>query len=377
MRPDALIAPPGLFRIALAYIVFVNHSLPIHLGSMAVYVFFMLSGYWVYHMWGREYAPTETPYRNFIVSRFWRLIPIYYVALALFILIDFLFPSGRIGFQPDGFWSTLHLYVSQLLILGYAPLPYAAKTMPPVWSLDIELQFYLVAPFVILLLSRYRAGAAPRLALWLVALAGFAAFVVFFGNIHAQSAFLPMYLVFFLIGTYSARHGWRPNPSLAVGGLAAAILLVAGCILFAPTRPLLIEGSFSSWLSDFNPDANIVLALLIAPYAMSTVLRSPRKGSRLARFDRDLSNVTYEIYLLHPAALLVVAHFVGDVSKYRQLPAIALAWLGLFPVAWLIYRTIDQPIERRRTAYIRSRRLAPQPTVPAHDSEVSPLIAPV
>src|ERR1700723_1000256 len=96
MRLDRLIAPPGLFRIALAYIVFVNHSVPIHLGSMAVYLFFMLSGYWVFQMWGREYAPTEAPYRNFIVSRFWRLMPVYYVALALFLLIDFLFPSGRI-----------------------------------------------------------------------------------------------------------------------------------------------------------------------------------------------------------------------------------------------------------------------------------------
>jgi peptidoglycan/LPS O-acetylase OafA/YrhL len=375
MRPNALIAPPGLFRIALAYIVFVNHSLPIDLGSMAVYLFFMLSGYWVFQMWGREYAPTKAPYRNFIVSRFWRLMPVYYVALALFLLIDFLFPSGRTGFQPDGVWSTFHFYVSQLLILGYAPLPYVAKTMPPVWSLDIELQFYLVAPVLILLLTNCRAGSLPRLALWFVALVGFAAFVMFFGNIHAQSACLPMYLVFFLIGTYSARYGWKPNPSLAVGGLAAALLLIVGCILFAPTRALLIEGSFSAWLSDFNPDANIVLALLVAPYAMSTVLKSPRKGSRLARLDRDLSNVTYEIYLLHPAALLIVAHFVGDVSKYRQLPVIVLAWLGLFPIAWLIYRIIDQPIDRLRTAYIRSRRRTGELSIPADDGEVSPLTA--
>jgi peptidoglycan/LPS O-acetylase OafA/YrhL len=376
MRLNSLIVPPGLFRIALAYIVFVNHSLPIHLGSMAVYLFFMLSGYWVFHMWGREYAPTEVPYRNFLVSRFWRLMPIYYVALALFLLIDFLFPSGRIGFQPVGAWSTLHFYASQLLILGYAPLPYAAKTMPPVWSLDIELQFYLVAPLLIPLLSRYRAGSAPRLALWLVALAGFAAFIVFFGNIHAQSAFLPMYLVFFLIGIHSARYGWKPNPSLAVGGLAAALLLIAACILLPATRPLLIEGSFSGWLSGFNPDANIVFALLVAPYAMSTVLRSPEKGSRRARLDRDLSNVTYEIYLLHPAALLIVAHFVGQLSKYRQLPVIALAWVGLFPVAWLIYRYIDQPIDRRRSAYIRSRRRAELSADPASGGETQPLVAP-
>lgn len=356
MRLDRLIAPPGLFRIVLAYIVFINHSVPIHLGSLAVYLFFMLSGYWVFRMWAGEYAPTETPYRNFIVSRFWRLMPVYYVALAIFFVIDALFPSGRAAYQPDGLWAALHYYVSQLLILGYAPLPYDAKTMPPVWSLDIELQFYLVAPLVILLLTRYRAGSLLRLALGLVALAGFAAFVVFFGNIHAQSAFLPMYLVFFLIGAYSARYNWRPDSRLAAGGLGFAGLLIVGCILVPATRPLLIEGSFSSWLSDFNPDANIVLALLLAPYAMSTVLRSPAKGTWAARFDRDLSNITYEIYLLHPAALLIIAHFVGHLSKYRQLPAIVMAWALILPAAWLIYRFIDQPIDRRRSAWVRSRR---------------------
>ena len=371
MRLDRLIAPPGLFRIALAYIVFVNHSVPIHLGSMAVYLFFMLSGYWVFQMWGREYAPTETPYRNFIVSRFWRLMPIYYAALAIFFLIDWIFPSGRIPYRPDGLWAAIHYYVSQLLILGYAPLPYAAKTMPPVWSLDVELQFYLVAPLLILLLTRYRAGSAPRLALALFAIAGFAAFIVFFGNIHAQSAFLPMYLIFFLIGASSARYAWKPDPRLAVGGLALAGLLVAGCIMLPAVRPLLIEGSFSSRLSDFNPDANIVLALLIGPYAMSTVLRSPAKGTWGARLDRDLSNVTYEIYLLHPAALLIVAHFVGHLSKYRQMPVIVLAWLGLFPVCWLLYRLIDQPIDRRRSAWVRSRR---RPTPPAEaERELAPV----
>jgi peptidoglycan/LPS O-acetylase OafA/YrhL len=243
--------------------------------------------------------------------------------------------------------------------------------MPPVWSLDVELQFYLVAPVLILLLTRYRAGSAPRLALALLAIAGFAAFIIFFGNIHAQSAFLPMYLIFFLIGASSARTAWSPDPRLAVGGLAMAGLLIAGCILLPATRPLLIEGSFSSWLSDFNPDANIVLALLVAPYAMSTVMRSPAKGSRGARLDRDLSNVTYEIYLLHPAALLIVAHFVGHLSKYRQMPVIALAWLGLLPVCWLLYRLIDQPIDRRRSAWVRSRR-RPGPAVEA-ERELAPV----
>jgi peptidoglycan/LPS O-acetylase OafA/YrhL len=356
MQWSRFVVSPGVFRLSLAYIVFVNHSIPLHLGSLAVYLFFMLSGYWVRQMWDKEYVPTDAPYRNFIISRFWRLIPIYYIALLIFYTTDYLFPTSRVPYRPPDAWGALHYYVSQALLLGYAPLPYAAKIIPPVWSLDIEMQFYLIAPFLIALISRYPVRSLPRLALYALALIGFVAFVLFYGNIHAQSAFLPMYLIFFLIGLHTAEHGWQPPPSLAVTGLVTAAVLIAACIALPETRPLLVEGSFSSRLSDFNPDVNLVLAFLIAPYAMATVRKELPKGSWLARIDRDLSNVTYELYLLHFSALVVVTHFLGDRSKYQQLPAIMLAWIVMLPISWAVYLLIDCPIDRLRHQFVKSRR---------------------
>jgi peptidoglycan/LPS O-acetylase OafA/YrhL len=353
MPLKTFVASPGLFRLLLAYLVFVNHSIPLHLGSLAVYLFFMLSGYWVYVMWGKEYAVTAAPYRNFLVSRFWRLMPVYYLALATFLVVDRLMPTDRVVFEPAGLWQAVHFYVSQLLVLGYAPLPAAAKTLPPVWSLDIELQFYLVAPLLIQAFGRSRAW---RMGLFAIAALGFAAFIVFYGSIEAQSGFLPMYLAFFLVGLHCAQHGWRPSDRVAVGGLAGALLLIVLCVALPATRPLLIEGSFSGWLSDYNPDANVALAVLLAPYAMATVRKPPSARSWLARLDRDLSNLTYEIYLLHESALLVVAYLVGSLSKYQQLPVIVLAWIGLLPVAWLVYQVVDRPIDRLRSAYVKARR---------------------
>ena len=83
-------------------------------------------------------------------------------------------------------------------------------------------------------------------------------------------------------------------------------------------------GSFSGWLSHFNPDANLVLATLMAPYAAATLRQT---GPFSPRIDRHLSNITYDVYLLHWSAATALLRFDGDVSAYQRLPLIALAWV--------------------------------------------------
>jgi peptidoglycan/LPS O-acetylase OafA/YrhL len=370
MRRANLIMPPGLFRVALAYAVFVNHSIPVCLGSAAVYLFFVLSGYWVYRMWQAEYESTSAPYLYFIISRFWRLLPIYYVALAVYILSEHILPSGRTTPQPEGLFDQLHFYFSHMLLIGYAPL--TSKLILPVWSLDIELQFYLVAPFLILLLMRQGWTSPLRLAVYAGAVAGLAAFIVFYSGTRAQSAYLPMYLIFFLIGLHAAHYNWRLRDDAAACCLGIASALVIGIIAWPATRPLLVQGSFSGWLSDYYPAANIVIALVMAPYAIATVYKSPKKGTWLARFDRDLSNVTYEIYLLHWTAVGIVAHFCGHISKYDQLPAIMISWVAIFPAAWAIYWWIDRPIDNLRRLFVKSKAV----TSTDNRSRVAPSTAP-
>jgi peptidoglycan/LPS O-acetylase OafA/YrhL len=350
------IAAPGLFRAALAGAVVVNHSVPVYFGPAAVYVFFMLSGYWMYQMWEREYAPCHRPAATFILSRLWRLLPVYYVALAIFIVCDRLFPTdGSLTHLPAG-WDGVHLVLSHLFILGYASQAFPNKLLLPVWSLDIELQFYLVAPLLILILQRMRPVWATQLALIAVAAIGLAAFFRFYSTVYDQSAgFLPIYLAFFLIGLLTAQAAWKPSAGLAVGSFAAALALVAICVALPATRSLFV-GRFSGAFLGYNPHANVVLALMVAPYAMATLHRRPSATSLLGRSDRDLGNITYEIYLLHWPVLSVMEHFVGHVNSLRQLPALVAAWAALIPLSLCVYRFLDRKLERRRKAWVAGRR---------------------
>ncbi|MDR3537595.1 MAG: acyltransferase, partial [Acetobacteraceae bacterium] len=233
-------------------------------------------------------------------------------------------------------------------------LPYEQKLIFPAWSLDIELQYYLVAPIVMFWVRETRNFSFGRLALVAIGAVG----LIFLGTYYmrsAQSGTLPLYLGFFLIGLHTAHLSWRPGRVLAVGSLGVALAIVLVCCLIPQTRSLFLEGSFSGAFSDYNSLADAVVALIATPYVMSTVYQAPSKNRAIGRIDRDLSNVTYEIYLFHWSAATIIGHFIGTWSKYQQLPIIVLAWIAIFPFSWLVYRVLDRPCDRPRVAYVRSR----------------------
>jgi peptidoglycan/LPS O-acetylase OafA/YrhL len=61
---------PGAFRLLLALAVLVHHSVGfIACGAPAVYLFFVLSGYWVTLLWDRKYSGLAHPYLVFWSSR--------------------------------------------------------------------------------------------------------------------------------------------------------------------------------------------------------------------------------------------------------------------------------------------------------------------
>ena len=152
---SCLVLPPGLFRLCLAAVVVVDHTLPIQLGLAAVYLFFALSGYWVYAMWHQEYLKTRAPYATFLISRFWRLFPVYFLSLVILVLVASMF--GKSCLDPPGLkkLGLLRFYFSNLFLFGVARVK--DKINLPAWSLDIEMQFYCIAPLLIGCLKSPRA----------------------------------------------------------------------------------------------------------------------------------------------------------------------------------------------------------------------------
>ena len=88
------IAGPGFFRLFLALMVFVYHTTRFAVGSSAVYVFFCLSGYWIYRMYTERYSATRQPLITYAVSRLWRLLPTFWLVTLL--ALTYLFFAGAL-----------------------------------------------------------------------------------------------------------------------------------------------------------------------------------------------------------------------------------------------------------------------------------------
>lgn len=151
-------------------------------ADVAVHVFVILSGFVITHL---LLSRTE-PYSTYITRRFFRLAPVYFacclfaLAIAVFYreaYIELPYAETRdmraerealtqehFGWHALAHLTMLHGAVPQS-ILRFA----GTSILAPAWSLSLEWQFYLVAPFLLSLASRGLAwtiavvgGCSPR-----------------------------------------------------------------------------------------------------------------------------------------------------------------------------------------------------------------------
>jgi peptidoglycan/LPS O-acetylase OafA/YrhL len=324
---------PGLFRLFLALVVFVHHITRFAVGTSAVLIFFCLSGFWIYKMYLGRYSATRQPYLTYIVSRAWRLLPTFWLITVISIL--FLHFEGTLASSWSGA-NPVHFILSNLFIVGYNTLP-----MPPVgpaWSLDIEMQFYLIAPFIALFLARKMVPAV-----WVLLTVGLISLVSALLN---NPVSLISYLAFFVLGMTAASTAWQPSFKLALASLGAGAVVIIGCMA-SPWRGILMSGGHLGPLAIYTPHANVVLALFAAPYAIYT---TRQKGFSADGMFADLS---YVIYLLHWIGAQLIRTHEGSIS--HKLVFVVEIWIAVIGLSLLIWKFYDHPINRMRSRWVNRR----------------------
>lgn len=346
---------PGAFRFFLAMLVFIHHFSSFALGGYAVYVFFVLSGYWLQRMWDERYRHTRAAYLTYIVSRIWRLAP---VMILINIITILLLPL--VGVPEDKVFanSPLHLAFSSAFMLGYAWLDYLP--VGSAWSLDVEMQFYVLAP----LLSAILAARLPLLkgAAWIV-LVVLAAGAISLASMGLEVPSLPKYILFFVAGMAATRIEWSNTGRWAAISAGLFVLLVIGVFL-SPWRGMLIVGGNPGPLAVWNSPFNVVLALITIPFAMYTTSR------RSDGPDKMYADLSYILYLLHWVAMQWFFTFAGAPTRVRL--AVAAASFAAVPLgSWLIWRFYDKPLNRMRSRWVASRMVGPPEPVARIERETA------
>lgn len=109
-------------------------------GEESVFIFFIISGF----LFG--YIHKNIVWRNFVISRFRRLAPMYYVAVIAGIIATLTFQTSI-----NGYFSLSDVILYYLLFM-----PQFAKYFHPevlgyldvLWSIGVEMMFYAIVPFI-------------------------------------------------------------------------------------------------------------------------------------------------------------------------------------------------------------------------------------
>lgn len=332
--------PLGALRFLLAALVLTGHGLAtmlpgilgLGLETSGVAVFFVVSGYVIV-------SAHDTFYRGavgrFLVNRFLRIFPpfwvLYLLALAAFAVVD--------GTRFHQIMS-IREFAGTFSLIGGLFAVSDLRYVSHVWSVAVEIQFYLAAATLFWAVDRGQAERFLVPVLLVAALAGYALVVAtdgyhrFYGGLQ--------YAPFFALGAavYATRQRLMPR--------ALGWAVIALC--FALSLSIYDHYIGEVWVT--NPYRPAALTLFAALSALFGWLAFRRCEGRVAIMDKKLGDLTYPLYLCHYPVLGVLS-LSGLMGGLESMPLFVAVSLGM---SWLLLLLSDRPIHFLRDR-VRGRPL--------------------
>lgn len=356
---------PGLDLLrALAIIVVVIYHTGIYgfalpnrwhrFGWIGVDLFFVLSGYLIGGQLLASLARGQgINFRRFFARRALRILPAYFVVLAIY----FSFPSLREFSEISPLWKFL-ISVQNIGLRGGTAFSHA-------WSLAIEDQFYLVLPLLLLFVSRWkRAGVIVP---WLVVLGGLAlrAFLAWQNPGDGAVSFRGFQLWIY----YPT---WTRLDPLVFGVVLAAIekfrpnwweRLVGSAIwLWLPGLAAIVYGLYLGEGETLTVAACVWQFPLIA-FGMAALLVcavSPRLPFRRIEVPGAafFASIAYSVYLSHKLVIHAVIQFCSSHNiALTSLPAILLVEILIYAAGLILFLSIERPFLQLRHRLTRQTTL--------------------
>jgi peptidoglycan/LPS O-acetylase OafA/YrhL len=337
----------GIYRYLLANLVVLGHLFPAFIRDSptphyAVFGFYALSGFMMSYILNKNYGVTYNGIKDYLINRFLRIFPTYWVVIILAFFIIKIYPVPAQSLRscltiPDSILE----WLQNIFIFGlgstFGTSLATVRMAPPAWTLHIQLIFFLAMPLIV--------GNKKRTVVWAFLSIMFTLYTIYnhqpypYRYLPVQAASLPYSLgaLFYFVSEKIDGSKVKFNLYVLVIFLMAFFLN----LIFAP---------------DFgNPqDLPFYINLFLNIGIITLLSKIPRERIPVKIFlaDKFLGDLSYPIFLIHwPIAVLIsVIAFNGKAPTgfgeqcalfCFSLPAINLS-------AIIIYVCLEKRIQRIR-----------------------------
>jgi exopolysaccharide production protein ExoZ len=292
-----------------------------HYGFLGVDFFFVLSGFIIMHAYASQNSQPVSV-KNYLVQRFFRILPAYWVCLVGFLLIN-QFQRDRAEISWSFIFSQVTLTTSSIPWLGVA------------WTLQYEFIFYLVFCFYIV---NQRIGAKVFL-LWFVAILAYSIQIdpklTMYEATWVDRIFSAQNLEF-LFGMLVAKFGIDARPKVRLFMCLLILFFVSTTVVYL--LKIEVNANMNLWrsLAVGSAFALVVLGLVninaikFVPY----------------RWLTWLGKVSFSFYLVHTHLIGYFYALCVKLGVYSKLPEsilILIACLIALFASELVYRLIEKP----------------------------------
>ena len=354
----------GSLRFILALAVLLSHAGSTYVligGRLAVHLFYVISGFLISYILIEKKAYSKIS--NFYINRYLRLYPIYFVVAILTLLAITLGSFGVIEKYPY-FEFTKNAPFSANLLLIFSNITlffqdlvmflsvvnnhlvfsadiskseinmWQALLLPQAWTLSLELNFYLIAPFFLskrkILISLFLLSLALRIYLYSIGLEK---------NEYWSNRFFPTELCFFLLGSLSHQiilpiyYKILSKKYLDKYAYLATYALILIVIIF--------------WDIPIQQEVKTILLFCLFPMLLPLAFLFQSKRG----WDRIIGELSYPLYICHILVIYIIEiiFYKLDIeSKILKINA-AVIFSICFSIILNIY--INNPIELLRNRY--------------------------
>lgn len=340
-------------------------------GWNGVGLFFVLSGFLIGGRIIEEVERGTFSFKRFYIKRFWRIFPPYYFSL---LVVSVLFFAGykdiNVTYLSAVTTDTTGLFLTDLVyhifyLQDYLSLHSFQGGL--YFSLAIEEQFYILIPFVLFLLIRYKRGWFAAIISLLILTGIFIRFTSYNPDITGVWEWnlkirFPFHMRFdsLLVGVFTAWLFIRYHKAMrSISALPRGILFIAPAVALGAC---IVYGNDSN--SYFNTCWQFTLVNAGFAALILLMVTGSFSGGYILAFFRlsfgHIAKLSYTMYLYHlvllfPSAKLFLWLFPGG-STYPQnfFMFFGLYFFSVVLMSNIIYRLIDAPAMRHR-AKILSR----------------------